>query len=180
MTDSKRKRIIARFEHAADARQAVQQTAMVLSLPDHAKLRGALIRQTESGQVVIQSLKETEIGEIVVGAAGLAFFMSSSALKIMGNTIRAGGKLILDGSERALRLALAAAMLPVQQLRRQESFGGLVESIIAMTDQDATVLIMELNDEDLEIVRTTLEASGGELIDPEMQAAGSPLIEVPE
>ena len=171
MTDSKRKLIIAKFRRDTDARQAIQQTALVLSLPDHAKMRGALVRRTESGQILIQSLKATELGEIAGGAAGLAFFLGSSALKIMGTAMRSSSAVLLDGSGRALRLALAAAMLPVQQLRRQETFGGIVESVMSTTGSDDTVLIMELGEDDLELTRTTLLASGGELIDADTISA---------
>ena len=82
--------VVARFNSREEAQKALKRLEDVLEATGGTLAEGSLVTRKEDGEVDVVDLQDTDLRDIVAGAADLTFFIATGLAKIAFNTAVSG------------------------------------------------------------------------------------------
>ncbi len=156
--------VVARFNSREEAQKALKRLEDVLEATGGTLAEGSLVTRKEDGEVDVVDLQDTDLRDIVAGAADLTFFIATGLAKIAFNTAVSGVALLMRGSGRLFDLASSVVTLPVKRFVRRFVPVKSLANIALTLNPGAAAVVIEANERLRGALEETLATAGGEVV----------------
>ncbi len=156
--------IVAQFASKEEAQKALKRLEDVLEATGSQLAEGSLVTRQEDGEVDVVDLQDTDLRDIVAGAADLTFFVATGLAKIAFNTVVSGMALLMRGSGRFFNLAGSVATFPVKRLVRRFVPAKRLARIALTLNPGTAAVVIEADERLRGALEETLATAGGTVV----------------